>query len=113
LDIEAASQVSHLPLCVFGLPPDDLADEGFLSANRIRIRYLRNSPYRIAVKAIHDSLSFLKEGGRPDELMRLEASEASIRAVNRSTEFAEWQRANNAPRSARAGGGSEARGDAS
>jgi 2-methylisocitrate lyase-like PEP mutase family enzyme len=91
-DIEAAARASQLPLCVLGLPPDVVADTAFLDANRVRIRFLGQPPYRMAVKAIYDSLAHLKEGRDPAELRDREASADVLRAVTRASDLASWER---------------------
>lgn len=90
-DIEAVNKVTRLPLFVLRLPPDAVADAAFLASNRILIRYLGQSPYAMAVKAIYDSLSHLKGGGAPDDMKARQASPELLRAVDRTDEFKKWQ----------------------
>lgn len=90
-DIEAISKVARLPLFVLRLPADAVADPAFLAANKVRIRYLGQSPYAMAVKAIYDSLKHLKQGGAPDDLKARQASGELLRMVDRTDEFKQWQ----------------------
>lgn len=91
-DIEAAARATDLPLCVLGLPRDDVADAAFLRATRIRIRYLGQPPYRMAVRALFDSFAHLKEGRDPAELSDREATAEMLRAVTKVPELREWER---------------------
>lgn len=90
-DIEALRTVSDLPLLVLGLTQREFHDEDFLIANKIRVRYLGLGPYRVAVKAIYDSLTQLKAGIDPDDLLERQASAELVSAVNRTPEFTEWE----------------------
>ena len=65
--IEAAHQATVLPLCVLNPPADARNDQAFLDAN-MRILMLGNPTYAVVVKAIHESLSHLKEGGTLEDL---------------------------------------------
>ena len=73
------------------MPADAVADPAFLAANRVLISYVDQSPYAIAVKAIHDGLKHLKDGGAAAELKPRQASAALLRAVDRTEEFRKWQ----------------------
>ena len=84
--IEAAHRATPLPLCVLNPPADARNDQAFLDAN-MRILMLGNPTYAIAVKAIHDSFSHLKEGGTLEDLVERQASPALLRQVNRTDEF--------------------------
>ena len=84
--IEAAHQATPLPLCVLNPPADARKDQAFLDAN-MRILMLGNPTYATAVKAVHDSLSHLKEGGSLEDLIERQASPALLRQVNRTDEF--------------------------
>ena len=91
--IEAISKATRLPLFLLRMPADAVADPAFLAANRVLIRYVEQSPYAMAVKAIHDGLKHLKDGGAPAELKPRQASAELLRAVDRTEEFRKWQQA--------------------
>ena len=84
--IEAARQATPLPICVLNPPADARNDQEFLDAN-MRILMLGNPTYAVAVKAIHDSLKYLKDGGALEALAEPQASPALLRQVNRTDEF--------------------------
>jgi len=90
-DIEAVHRAAPLPLCVLNPPPDVRNDPRFLAANGVRILMLGNPLFAVAVKAMHDSLKHLKEGGAMEELHDQQASQDLLRAVNRTEEFRQHQ----------------------
>ncbi|MFQ6029186.1 MAG: isocitrate lyase/phosphoenolpyruvate mutase family protein, partial [Dehalococcoidia bacterium] len=85
--IEAAHQATALPLCVLSPPADARNDPAFLAANGVRILMLGNPTFAVAVKAIHDSLQHLKEGGALEDLGDRQAPPDLLRQVNRTDEF--------------------------
>ena len=88
--IEAARQATPLPLCVLNPPADARNDQAFLDAN-MSILMLGNPTYAAAVKAIHDSLIHLQDGGALEELAERQAPPELLRQVNRTAEFVELQ----------------------
>ena len=85
--LEAVHQTTSLPLTVLSPPGDMINDRDFLAANGIRILMLGNPAFAVAVKAIHDCLKHLKDGGAMDELADKQASSDLLRLVNRADEF--------------------------
>jgi 2-methylisocitrate lyase-like PEP mutase family enzyme len=91
-DIDAIRTVSNLPIFVLRMPAELIKDTEYLVAQGVRIRYLGQSPYTMAVQAIYDGLANLKAGGDPVELESRQASIQLLREVDRSAEFESWQR---------------------
>lgn len=91
-EIEAVHRATHLPICVLDPPADARNDPEFLAANGVRILSLANPTFAVAVKAIHDTLKHLKEGGMVEDLVERRASPELLRALNRTDEFIQWQR---------------------
>ena len=89
--IEAAHQATNLPLCVLSPPAEIRNDPAFLHANGVRILMLGNPTFAVAIKAIHDSLKHLKDGGPLEELDNQLASPDLLRLVNRTEEFLQIQ----------------------
>jgi len=89
--IEAVHQATSLPLCVLSPPADIRNDSEFLDANGVRILMLGNPTFAVAIKAIHDSLKHLKDGGAPEELDNQLAPPDLLRSVNRTEEFLQLQ----------------------
>ncbi|HEY7489887.1 MAG TPA: isocitrate lyase/PEP mutase family protein [Candidatus Tectomicrobia bacterium] len=92
-DLEAVHQAASLPLCVLNPPAEVRNDAPFLAANGVRILMLGNPTFAVAVKAIYDSLQHLHEGGALEALQDRQASPDLLRAVNRTDEFMQQQRA--------------------
>jgi carboxyvinyl-carboxyphosphonate phosphorylmutase len=90
-DLEAVHQAASLPLCVLNPPAEVRNDPAFLAACGVRILMLGNPVFAVAVKAIHDSLKHLQEGGALEDLRDLQASQDLLRAVNRTDEFTQQQ----------------------
>ena len=85
--LEAVHRVTPLPIFVLSPPIEIRNDPAFLTANGVRILMLGNPVYAVAVKAIHDSLLHLKDGGSMEDLGGQQASAELLRAVNRTDEF--------------------------
>ena len=85
--IEAANGATSLPITILNPPLDARNDPAFLAANGVRILMLGNPTFAVAVKAIHDSLKHLKEGGAMEDLADRQGSPELLRAVNRTEEF--------------------------
>ena len=84
--LEAVHQATSLPLCVLSPPADARYDQAFLNSN-MRILMLGNPTFAVAVKAIHDSLKHLKDGGALEDLAGQQAAPDLLRQVNRADEF--------------------------
>ena len=84
--LEAVHQATSLPLCVLSPPADARNDQAFLDSN-MSILMLGNPTFAVAVKAIHDSLKHLKDGGALEDLAGRQASPDLLRQVNRADEF--------------------------
>ena len=84
--IEAVHQATSLPLCVLSPPAEARNDQAFLNSN-MRILMLGNPTFAVAVKAIHDSLKHLKDGGALEDLADRQARPDLLRQVNRTDEF--------------------------
>jgi carboxyvinyl-carboxyphosphonate phosphorylmutase len=84
--LEAVHQATSLPLCVLSPPADARNDQAFLNSN-MRILMLGNPTFAVAVKAIHDSLKHLKDGGTLEDLAEHQAAPELLRQVNRTDEF--------------------------
>ena len=72
---------------ILGPPAEARNDPEFLADNGYRILMLGNPTFAAAVKAIHDSLKHLREGGALEELSAAQAPGELLRAVNRTDEF--------------------------
>ena len=92
-DIEATHQAApDIPITVLAPPPGIKDDAKFCSDNNLKIIMLGNPTYLVAVKSIHDTLKFLKEGGDAAELKAKQADPALARTIIRTDEFEKWQK---------------------
>lgn len=92
-DIEATHKaVPNVPITVLGPPPGVKDDAGFCADNNLKIIMLGNPTYLAAVKAIHDTLKFLRDGGDAAQLKDRQADADLARQVIRTDEFERWQR---------------------
>jgi|SRR5262245_34746183 len=83
-------RVSHLPLLVLRLPEELARDATRLETLKIRVRFLPQLPFRMAVKAISDALNVLK-GESPGVAPEREADAAFLRKLDRTYEMEQWQ----------------------
>ena len=90
-DIEAVHRSTPLPLCVLSPPPDARDDAAFLAANNVRIVMLGNPAYAAAVRAVHDVLAHLKDGGSLEALGDRLAPPGLLAKVIRTEEFVQRQ----------------------
>ena len=92
-DIEATHQAApSIPITVLAPPPGVRDDVRFCSDVNLKIIMLGNPTYLVAVKAVHDTLKFLKEGGDAAELKGKQADPWLARQVTRTDEFEKWQK---------------------
>jgi 2-methylisocitrate lyase-like PEP mutase family enzyme len=92
-DIEATHEAApDIPITVLAPPPGIKGDARFCAENNLKIIMLGNPTYLAAVKAIHDTLKFLKDGGDEAELKATLADAALARQVIRIEEFEKWQK---------------------
>lgn len=92
-DIEAThNAVPNMPITLLSPPPGVRDDADFCLKNNVRIIMLGNPAYQVAVKALFDTLSFLKDGGDPARLKDQQASPELARKVIRTDEFESWQK---------------------
>ena len=92
-DIEATHKaVPNIPITILAPPPEVKDDARFCSDNNLKIIMLGNPTYLVAVKAIHDTLKFLKDGGDAAELKGKQADPELTRQIIRTDEFEKWQK---------------------
>ena len=85
------TESTPLPLCVLSPPPDARDDAAFLAANNVRIVMLGNPAYAAAVRAVHDVLAHLKDGGSLEALGDRLAPPELLAKVIRTEEFVQRQ----------------------
>ena len=90
--LDDVCKATHLPLLILGLPLEAASDTAFLASRRIRIRFLENLPFRMAVKAVSDALQNLKDGQTPDDAKGRQIDAEFLREFNRTDEMQAWQK---------------------
>lgn len=94
-DVEAVARAVSLPIVVGNLAgnaPAALSDRTLLAANHVRIAFQGQFPFLAAVKAVHDTLVHLKNGGSPAALRDKVASDALFNQAVRRDGYASWQK---------------------
>ena len=92
-DIEATHKAApNIPITVLAPPSEVKDDVRFCMEHNVKIIMLGNPTYLVAVKAIHDTLKFLKEGGDAARLTDKQADRELARQIIRTDEFEKWQK---------------------
>ena len=89
-EVEAMHRATRLPLLLGGTPPV-LSDRDFLTANGVRIALQGHQPFYAAVKAVYDTLKYLREGGAPAGLKDRVASEELLTIALKRNDYKRWQ----------------------
>jgi len=91
-DIIATHEAApNIPIAILAPPASVTDDARFCSDMNVKIIMLGNPTYLVAVKAIHDTLKFLKDGGDAAQLKDKQADAALARQVIRIDELEKWQ----------------------
>ena len=89
--LEAIRQTTSLPL-VMGSSSPDVSDEEFLRANGVRVVLRGHQTFFVAMKALHDAMKHLVDGGSTSALNEIAASAELQNAVLNTDAFAQWER---------------------
>ena len=91
-DITATHEAApNMPITILAPPAGVADDASFCSKMNVKIIMLGNPTYLVAVKAIHDTLKFLREGGDAAELKGKQADPGLARRIIRIDELERWQ----------------------
>ena len=89
-DLEAIAAAVRLPL-VLGGAGKDLRDPVWLAQQRVRICLQGHQPFMAAVRAVHDTLSALRNGIAPEQLDGI-ADETTMKRLTRAEDYARWSK---------------------
>jgi len=89
-EVEAMHRVTRLPLLLGGAPPA-LSDRNLLATHGVRIALQGHQPFYAAVKAVYDTLKYLREGGAPAGLKDRVASEELLTIALKQNDYERWQ----------------------
>lgn len=92
-DVAASHKAApNIPITILGAPPEVRTDAKFCADNNVKILMLGNPTYSVAVKAIYDTLKYLKDGGDMAALKDKQADPKLTRQIIRTDEFEAWQK---------------------
>ena len=89
--VETVSQATDLPL-LLGSTPSSINDLDYLGANGVRIALAGHLPFMASVKAVYDTLKHLREGGSPEDLTGVTATEDMMAVVTDMERYSSWQK---------------------
>jgi carboxyvinyl-carboxyphosphonate phosphorylmutase len=89
-EVEAMHRAVKLPLLLGGSTPA-LSDRSYLAGQGVRIALQGHHPFYAAVKAVYDTLKYLREGGAPSGLKDRVASEELLAIALRHNDYKRWQ----------------------
>ena len=77
--------------CCWAGPPLTLSDRSFLAANGVRIALQGHHPFYASIKAVYDTLKYLRDGGAPSGLKDRVASEELLNIAMKRDDYKRWQ----------------------
>ena len=89
-DLEAIAAAVRLPL-ILGGAGNDLRDPVWLAQHRVRICLQGHQPFMAAVRAVHDTLSALRNGTAPEQLHGI-ADETMMKRLTCAEDYARWSK---------------------
>jgi carboxyvinyl-carboxyphosphonate phosphorylmutase len=89
-EVAAVHQMTRLPLLLGGATTA-LSDRSFLAAHGVRIALQGHHPFYAAIKAVYDTLKYLRDGGAPAGLKDQVASEEVLNIALQPQTYRRWQ----------------------
>ena len=89
-EVEAVHKICRLPLILGGATPE-LSDKVWLAEHGVRIALQGHQPLYAAVKAVHETLKHLREGGSTGALKDKVAAEELLDVALRQKDYKRWQ----------------------
>ena len=83
-------RATRLPLLLGGATAE-LSDRSFLAANGVRIALQGHHPFYASIKAVYDTLKYLRDGGAPSGLKDQVASEELQNIAMKRDDYKRWQ----------------------
>jgi carboxyvinyl-carboxyphosphonate phosphorylmutase len=90
-DLDTIAAEVKLPL-ILGGAGKELTDRDWLAQRGVRICLQGHQPFAAAVRAVHDTLRALRDGTTPPEKIETQASDALMKRVTRSEDYARWMK---------------------
>jgi len=88
--LEAIRGATSLPLLMGSASPD-LSDESFLRANGVRVVLRGHQTFFVAMKALHDAMKHLVDGGSMDAINEIAAPAELHNAVLNADSYSQWE----------------------
>src|SRR5882757_5324026 len=86
--VDALAEVVTIPIILGGVE-GEVTDLAYLASRRVRICLQGHQPIMAAMRAIHETLSALRNGTKPSELTNLPSAEL-VRIVTRDDDYKAW-----------------------
>jgi carboxyvinyl-carboxyphosphonate phosphorylmutase len=86
--IDALAEAVNIPIILGGVE-GEVGDLAYLASRRVRICLQGHQPIMAAMRAIHETLSALRNGTKPSELTNLPSAEL-VRIVTRDGDYKAW-----------------------
>ena len=86
--IDALAEAVKIPIILGGVE-GEVTDLAYLASRRVRICLQGHQPIMAAMRAIHETLSALRNGTKPSELTNLPSAEL-VRIVTRDDDYKAW-----------------------
>jgi carboxyvinyl-carboxyphosphonate phosphorylmutase len=90
-ELDAITADVRLPIVLGGVGPE-LNDLAYLGGRGVRVCLQGHQPFLAAVRAVHETLTALKEGAAPSSLPTLASAEL-LKQVTRDADYAGWIKA--------------------
>ena len=78
-------------LCSWAGATPELSDRNFLAANGVRIALQGHHPFYASIKAVYDTLKYLRDGGAPSGLRDQVASGELLNVALKQNDYKRWQ----------------------
>ena len=86
--VDALAEAVKIPIILGGVE-GEVTDLAYLASRRVRICLQGHQPIMAAMRAIHETLSALRNGTKPSELTNLPSTEL-VRIVTRDDDYKAW-----------------------
>src|SRR5205823_5375785 len=86
--LDAVAEAIDIPIFLARVAPA-LADLDYLSSRRVRVALQGHLPFMAAIRAVHDTLSALRQGVPPSEIPGV-ASDEMLKRLSREGDYRRW-----------------------
>ena len=90
-DISMVHSITSLPILLARTPPDMRDDPSFLKSNNVKIGLEGHQPFLSSIKALYDTMKYLKNGGKSEDLEGQKESEHLLGEITRRQTFIQHQ----------------------